>query len=131
MQIRTDTLGRRCQWLGAGIGALWLLTVLPARHFFGTAGIEAAAVSAVCCLLAGCVTFLFAARFTQPRMQAFAVLFGTAVRGVFALAGALLMQFVLGLVHENYLIWLGVFYLVALALETALMLGPPGNAGIR
>jgi hypothetical protein len=63
-------------------------------------------------------------------MQAFAVLFGTIIRGVFALVGVAVMHFVLGLAYENYLIWLAVFYLVALALETALMIGPTGKARV-
>ncbi len=128
MQIRANSFGGRCRWLAAAIGAVWLLTALPARFFFGMPGLEAAAVSAISCLVAGCVTFLIAARVMQPQMQAFAVLFGTVIRGVFALVGVALMQFVLGLAYENYLIWLGIFYLVALALETALMIGPPGKA---
>jgi len=125
MHFRTDTLGRRCQWLGLAIASLWLLSIWPAQHFFGLAGIEAAAVSAISCLLAGWLTFVFAARVRQPRMQAFAVLFGMVIRGIFALLGALSMQYLLGLPFENYLIWLCIFYLAALALETGLMLEPP------
>ena len=125
MQLQTDTLRQRCQWLGLAIGGAWLLSVLPARLFFGTAGIEASAVSAACCLLAGWLTFLFVAQVRQPRLQAFAVLLGTLVRGVFALLEALVMQYLLGLRFENYLIWLSVFYLVALALETAFLLRSP------
>jgi hypothetical protein len=127
MQFKTDTLRQRCQWLGVAIGGLWLLTVPPARHFFGIAGIEASAIAAVSCLLAGWLTFLFAARLRQPRLQAFAVLLGTVIRGVFALLGALVMQYLLGLSFENYLIWLCIFYLVALALETVFLIKPPAS----
>jgi hypothetical protein len=128
MQLKIDTLGQRCQWLGLAIGGVWLLTVPPARYFFGIAGIEASAVSAACCLLAGWLTFLFVARARQPRLQAFAVLLGTLFRGVFALLGALVMQYLLGLTFDNYLIWLSVFYLVALALETFFLLRSPARA---
>jgi hypothetical protein len=124
MYFKTDTLGQRCRWLGLAIGGLWLLSVLPARLFFGTAGVEASAVSAGCCLLAGWLTFLFVARVRRPQLQAFAVLLGTVIRGVFALLGALVMQFLLGLSFENYLIWLSIFYLVALALETVFLTRP-------
>jgi hypothetical protein len=70
------------------------------------------------------LTFLFVARVRRPQLQAFAVLLGTVIRGVFALLGALVMQFLLGLSFENYLIWLSIFYLVALALETVFLTRP-------
>ena len=129
MAFRTDSLAHRCKWLTLAIAGLWLVAVLPARHFFGIAGIEAASVSAISCLLGGCLTFWFVSRLTQPQMQAFAVLLGTGIRGIFALVAALVMQFSLELPHENYLIWLGLFYLVSLALETVLMVTP--TTGIR
>src|SRR6266478_1414412 len=96
MQIRTDSLASRCIWLTLVIGGLWLLAIAPAQHYFGAPGVEAAAVSAVSCLLGGYLTFWLAARFTQPRIQAFAILFGTGIRGVFALLGALVMEILLG-----------------------------------
>jgi hypothetical protein len=106
---------------------LWLLAAVPARYFFGTAGIAASSVSAATCLVGGWVTFWFAAHAKGARLQAFAVLSGTLIRGSFALAGALVMQFLLGLAQENYLIWLGLFYLTSLALETVMMLGSPAG----
>jgi hypothetical protein len=130
MQLRTQTLGSRCTWLALGIAALWLLAAAPAHYYFGTAGIKATAVSAVSCLLAGWVTFWITNRLKQPRMQAFAVLIGTGIRGIFALAGAIVMDGLLDLPHQNYLIWLGLFYLFSLALETALLMKPPGRAGM-
>jgi len=129
MNLQAHTLGSRCKWLALALSTLWLLAVIPARHFFGSAGIAASAISALFCLLAGCLTFWLAARLAQPRMQAFGVLVGTIVRGVFALIAAFIMQFLLGLPYENYLIWLGLFYLVALGVETALLLGK--NSGER
>ena len=128
MQVRIETLGRRCAWLGLGITALWLLAVGPALRYFGMSGVEATAVSAASCILGGWVTFWFAARLRQPRMQAFAVLFGTAIRAVFALAGAIVMDALLGIARENYLIWLALFYLASLALETVLLLKPQNGA---
>ncbi len=110
------------------MGGAWILTFGPARHFFGISGIEAVSVSAASCLLPGWLTFWCASRFKQPRMQALSVLFGTALRVFFALVGVVVMQFLLGLPYENYLIWLGIFYLVALAVETALMIESPRNA---
>jgi hypothetical protein len=131
MHFRTETLGHRCLWLTAAIGAVWLLSLLPAQHFFGVAGIEAAAVSAACCLAGGCFTFWLAACASRPKYQAFAVLFGTAIRGIAALIGMAVMQFVLELKQENYLAWLGLFYLVSLALETFLLTRPrEGGRGV-
>lgn len=123
MSIRTDTLGGRCTWLALAMGGLWLLTVVPARHLFGGGGVEATIVSALACLFAGWLTFWLATRLAQPRMQAFGVLLGTIIRGIFALLAAFVMQFVLELPYENYLIWLAIFYLASLGVETALLLG--------
>jgi hypothetical protein len=128
MHFRTETLGNRCTRLTVAIGVLWLLSLVPARHFFGVVGIEAAAVSAVCCLAGGCLTFWLAGRASKPQHQAFAVLLGTGIRGVAALIGVAVMQYVLDLVKENYLVWLGLFYLVSLALETFLMTKPCAGA---
>ncbi len=115
----------------AAMGGLWLLAIIPAGQFFGLAGVEAAGVSAVSCLLGGCLTFWVAARLVRPQLLAFAALLGTAIRGLFALIGALVMQFALELSPENYLIWLGTFYLVSLALETVLMVGPAAQTDAR
>jgi hypothetical protein len=123
MNFRAHTLASRCKWLALALGGLWLLSLVPARYFFGGAGIEASAVSALCCLFAGWLTFWLAARLTQPRRQAFGVLFGTVIRGGFAVIAVLVMQYALGLRYENYLVWLAIFYFAALAFETRLLLG--------
>jgi hypothetical protein len=105
------------------------LAVVPAWFVLGTAGVEAASVSAVCCLAGGCLTFWFTARVSRPRVQAFAVLWASAFRGFCALVGAIVMQVFMGIPSETYLIWLGLFYLVSLALETAMMLGASATSG--
>src|SRR5882724_3210822 len=121
MQPHIDELGYRCKSLAWAIGGVWLLTVVPAWKIYGVAGIEAVAVSAFSCLAAGCVTFALVAFASQPRQQAFSVLLGTIVRALFALLGALVMHVLLGLTRENYLVWLVLFYLISLAVETVLM----------
>lgn len=123
MSFRADTPGGRTCWLALGATGLWLVTVVPAHYCFGLSGVEAVTVSAACCLAAGWLTFWLTARLLQPRMQVFGVLLGTGIRGLFALLAAFVMQMVLGLPYQNYLIWLGLFYLATLALETALMVG--------
>jgi hypothetical protein len=50
------------------------------------------------------------------------VLLGTLIRAVFAFMGALAMDILLGLTPMNYLVWLALFYLISLAVETALMM---------
>ncbi len=127
MQIRSLNFGGRCKLLGLAVCALWLASGGPAWHYFGARGIEAVSVSAVCCLLAGISTFRFA-RGGQPRTDAFAVLWGMVFRSIFALLGVFIMQVVLGIPYENYLIWLGLFYLVTLALETAILMQPEPRA---
>jgi len=74
------------------------------------------------------MTFWLASRAAHGRQQAFAVLLGTAIRGVAALLGVLVMQIGLDLAKENYLLWLGLFYLVSLALETVLLTRSRGGA---
>src|SRR5262245_6090818 len=106
MQMRTDTLRQRCKWLTLAIAALWLLATCPAEHYFGFEGIEAAAVSAASSLVAGLLTCWLASRVSEPRKQAFAVLLGTAIRGLSALLSVVVMQYALRLSLENYLIWL-------------------------
>ncbi|HLJ12775.1 MAG TPA: hypothetical protein VKU82_16380 [Planctomycetaceae bacterium] len=108
---------------------MWLLLLLPAQRMFGREGVEAATISAATSLLAGFTTFWLAARTSNPRMQAFVMLFGTAIRGAFAVAGAFVMQFVVELRYENFLIWLGLFYLISLAVETSLLVrsGTPSS----
>ena len=121
MQFCPDTCGGRCRWLLTAIAALWLLAILPANYFFGVPGIVAASISAASCLAGGCLTFWLVEYVSRPRHQAFAALLGTAIRGLAALIGLVVMQFFLELPKENYLIWLGLFYLLSLALETILM----------
>jgi hypothetical protein len=124
MPIRADSLGSRCLWLGLALGGLWLASLLPAQAYFGSAGIEALSISAATCLAAGCLVFWVVSRKASPRTQAFAVLLGTLVRGALALVAVGAMQFVLKLSASNYLIWLSLFYLASLAIETALLVRP-------
>jgi hypothetical protein len=108
--------------LGFVCGGIWLLVLWPAGFFFGSGGVIAATASAASCFASGCLTFYIANQFTQPRMQAFGALSGTFVRSLFALVTALVMQFLIGLAPENYLIWLALFYMVGLGVETALLM---------
>jgi hypothetical protein len=121
MEFKVDTTVNRCKWLSLALTALWLPVCGAAFHFYGTAGVVAATVSAVCCLVAGCITFWTVSGASQSRLQAFAVLIGTLIRGAFALVAVGIMQFLLGLTLENYLVWLSLFYLFSLAMETGLL----------
>jgi hypothetical protein len=123
MFFRAQTFESRCLWLSGAEAAVWLLTLGPCSYFFGGAGVEATTVSALACALAGIATFWLVARITEPRVQAFAALFGTVIRGSFAALAAIIMQFVLGLTYQNYLIWLAIFYLLSLLVETILLMG--------
>jgi hypothetical protein len=123
MLFRAQTFESRCLWLAGAEVAAWLLTLAPGSYFFGIEGVLAATVSALACLLAGIATFWLVARMTEPRVQPFAALFGTVIRGSFAALAALAMQFLLGLAYQNYLIWLAIFYLLSLVVETVLLTG--------
>jgi hypothetical protein len=110
----------------AGVcGVGWILSLLPAYLLFGMDGMIATTVSSLSCLAAGAATFYLVGLFVQTRMQAYGVLAGTLVRSVFALVAAIVMQFCFGLAPDNYFVWLGLFYLLALALETVVLMHVP------
>jgi hypothetical protein len=121
-KFKVETSGEACRLLAAVCAVACVIAVVPAAFVFGPDGIVATIVSAAACLASGCIIFWVVGAVAQPRVQAFAALGGMLVRSVFALVAALGMQFVLGISPDNYLIWLGLFYMLGLAVETVVLL---------
>ncbi|MBS0263461.1 MAG: hypothetical protein JSS02_16085 [Planctomycetes bacterium] len=120
-----ETFRGRCGLLTVVCGAVWLLSLWPAYLLFGRAGIVATSTSALASLASGLLTFYVVSRIERPRMQAFGVLAGTFVRSAGALVAALGMHLGLNLAPDNYVVWLGLFYIITLALETIVLVNGP------
>lgn len=121
-RFRPQTCEGRCLAL-TGVSVVLLALQMPiASWLFGESGILAAGISCVSCLLPGCLLFVLASRCESAVDQVNCVLLGTLVRGGFCVVGAVVMEGLLHISRENYLIWLTVFYLVLLGCETALLL---------
>jgi hypothetical protein len=114
-------------WLSAAISAVWLLAVGPAYLQFGWPGVEAATTSAAGCLIPGCAVLTASSLAGGTRTGVYAVLAGTVLRLGSSLLAIWVMHSLRGLAVDNYLVWIGLFYIVALATETVLVL-PPASA---
>jgi hypothetical protein len=126
--MRSQGFGARCGWLAVITLLAWLLAALPAWSLFGGDGLAAAAISAVVCFLPGCIVFRLVAGDSGNLAQIRAVGIGTGLRVVCALGGAAIMDRAMGLPPKNYLIWLGLFYLLTLGVETWLIMPPTRGA---
>lgn len=122
VHLNPHNLAGRCGLLALAVAAGWLLALVPALSLFGVAGLAAATFSAIVCLVPGCLVFWLISAAPPAAAQVRAVVAGTALRLVFALGGAWVMHAALGFSPQNYVVWLGFFYLIALAVETLLLL---------
>lgn len=114
----------RCgAWLTMVVVIVAGLLAGPAYLLQGWLALEGLCYAAILCLIPGWVVFLAVAWYGDSVAPVWVILSGTVVRMVFVLVGALV---VLGL-HANlgfqeFLVWLLAFYLVALFVETWLLL---------
>ncbi|MSR58569.1 MAG: hypothetical protein EXS05_13100 [Planctomycetaceae bacterium] len=122
MRFQAESCGGRCLRLAYAALGVWLLALVPAFYWFGADGIGAATVSAVVCLIPGCLVFWLVAAASPPNAQVRAVVLGTGLRVASGLAGAFVMHNVLALAPKNYVVWLTIFYLVTLLVETCLIM---------
>ena len=108
--------------------ALWVAVALPARWAWGDAAAVQSGVAALLCLVPACVSLLWAGwAYAQPAdKQLTMVLGGTGLRlfvivgGAFALCQA--VPYFGARDAPGFLIWVLVFYLFTLTLETVLSL---------
>lgn len=117
-----NTALSRCGVLVAATVGLWVLLVAPAWSLAGRAGIEGLTCAALLCLVPGCVLFVVASRFAEsPSKSAMVVLGGTVGRMLFVLLGVLVLRDLRpALGFWEFIVWLLVFYLATLLIETLL-----------
>jgi len=111
-------------WLTAATLAVWLLLVAPAWALAGLLGLEGLSYAALICLVPGWLVFLMTAAYGFGTSQgAVVVLSGTGVRMAFVLGGALTFRALRpDFGFREFYVWLVVFYLTTLLLETMLTL---------
>jgi len=120
--LHSENLGGRCGRLAVAMLAGWMVALIPAVKLFGVDGFAALSFSAIVCYVPGCLIFWGIAGTTQAGAQIRAVVLGTLLRMAFALGGAWVMHGALAIAPRNYLVWLGLFYLISLAVETCLVM---------
>lgn len=122
-QIRQRSASEQCGWLTAYIALAWLMLAGPAWLTAGTLGLEGLSYAALISLVPGWLVFWFASRYGTANAAVKAVLAGMFLRMATVLAGIALVRSVrpvLGI--REFVIWVLIFYLVSLAVETALVL---------
>jgi hypothetical protein len=101
----------------------WVLLAYPAWRLGGQPGIEGLTFAALLCLVPGWLVFFVSSRYRVGSAQAIAVLMGTTLRLMFVLFGAFILTSVRkNLGFREFLVWLIVFYLATLTIETWLVL---------
>ena len=119
----------RCGWLSAAAVLLWLALLGPAWFVSGREGLIGLSTAAVLCLVPGWTVFWIAAKYgTAGSDVPLVIVGGTALRMVFVLLGLVIVQTIdprLG--FREFVVWLLVFYLCLLAVETCLVLLPSAS----
>lgn len=122
-QTGRQSAAEQCGWLTAWVAAAWLVLAGPAWLVAGTLGLEGLSYAALLGLIPGWLVFWFASRYGTANIAAKAVLGGMVLRMLVVLAGIALVSAVrpmLGI--REFVMWVLVFYLVSLAVETVLVL---------
>ncbi len=103
---------------------LWGVLIYPSWLLWGNAVWLESSAALGLCLVPALVTLAWALRAGDaPEKQLVAVLGGTGVRLVFALGGGLLLNYALPeMFTTGFWLWLAVFYMFILAVETILVL---------
>ena len=122
----------RLGWLVAGSLAFWAAVSYLARLWWGHQAFVYSLVAVALCLVPMAATLLLAQRALRgsPEQQLLVVLGGTGLRMLVVLGAGLALYLLVPYFQEaNFWIWILVFYLVTLALETGLMLASCPTAG--
>jgi len=111
--------------LTAGVLLLWLLIAWPAWRFLGPKGLEGLTFAAALCLIPGWLVFALNSQYgTAAPLAVF--LTGTVGRMAAVLCGALAIKATRpDLDMKSFALFLGAFYVLALAIETKLLSKPP------
>jgi uncharacterized membrane protein YwaF len=122
------TLGSRLFVLTAGMFILGLLLAAVAYGVAGLPGVEGLVYSLLLCLIPGLVTVIVSEYLKKSDLAAHVVLVGGGLRMVFVLAGMFAVSALRpDLGFRQFTVWLIICYLVALALETAVILVPASS----
>ena len=125
-----QTTVSRCGVLAAAVVGLWLALALPAWSLAGPAGLEGLTIAALLCAVPGFIVLLVASRFPAGGNEGPIVLGGTALRLVFVLVGTVVIRDSrpqLGM--REFVVWLLVFYLSTLLLETLIVVRGSSGPG--
>jgi hypothetical protein len=122
--VRLAAVDASCGGDSAAAVLLWLAIVGPAWFVAGREGLIGLSAAAFLCLVPGWTVFWIAASYgTAGSEVPLVILGGTALRMVFVLLGIVIVQTLdprLG--FREFVVWLLVFYLCLLAVETCLVL---------
>ena len=118
---------RNAAQLTAVMVAAWLVAAAAAWGFSGPRSLLQATLAAVLCLTPGWLVFAFAGLYGTAAPLG-VVIVGMVARMAVVLAGVLTVKAVRpDLGGLSFAAWLGVFYVLALATETKLLLAPPSG----
>jgi hypothetical protein len=134
MTAELRTLLARCLHLGTMVAVLWGLLLYPAYRIGGRDALIGLSVAAGLCLVPGWIVFVIASRIHGAGSQLPVVVIGGSVlRLLFVLLGVIVVQGAWqGLGFTEFVVWLLLFYMATLAVETRLMLkGLTKSAGGR
>lgn len=114
----------RCIKLTGVIAGVWLAMLLPAWWLAGADGLEGLSYAALLCLVPGVLVFCLSARYRVAEIEFMVVVLGGMfLRLVFVLGGMFAVQGLRpGLGFRAFVLWLLVFYMTALLVETLLVL---------
>jgi hypothetical protein len=128
---RTDVTRRLLLLIGATL-AFWVLVALPARWAWGNVALTYSATAMALCLVPATVSLGWATwAYRQCADKQFTMIMGGTGLRLFAVAVgafALYRSIAYFAEHDGFLTWVGVFYVVTLALETTFSLaGRPAS----
>lgn len=115
---------KRLALLIAGLSAAWLLAAYPAYLVWGETAVVYSAVALALCLLPTAATLAWAgwADRQSAEQQLGMVLGGTGVRMFFVLGAGLVLYYSASYFqHQSFWLWILAFYMIALTLETLLI----------
>jgi len=123
----------RLLWLVGVTLTFWLLAAIPARWLGGgDLAILYSGTAAMLCLVPGVLALLWAGLSSnQPYQQLTVALGSTSIRIFFVLGLAFLLERTLPLYHGSlaFWIWVLVFYLLTLVVETTLLVAGRSSGG--
>ena len=109
-------------WLSAVVLGVWLAALGPALLWAGPAALEGLIWAAALCLVPGWLVIFVVSKAEARRRDVLGMLLGTGLRLVAVSIGAIAVALWRpNLRVKEFFLWLAVFYVVALAVETRLL----------